>query len=560
MTPEMAIHLVFGRPTRNLTGTRLDLVDTGPVMSAEEAASSCQRYVAATMATCTARHFDQNLNHRNNDGRSVLKTIAGLDDRCRDTKRALMRAVVGVLDRERTTLHAAAVARLIPSLGDVLFQDPEYLRGHEDFVKWLCAGLLGNGSTLLDPRLGDAALGALGGHVARLLETKDIEIIAGHSVGIYQVLREMRRRAASASSPEVGAKWMTESRTLHEQYREVLKKKLPSLMDESGVYESERAVWPDDDDGFPDAFPLISADGRSCVVMTDSHYRQLVLGDRSRAPVEGNRIWGEVRCVEAGADETFPASVTGSDDGGTRGTATVPILERFPLLSAARRREDAALAQGRMLELAGLTGTWLERFKAALQESHISDPREKMTEAADQDELFKIFETKYEDPLVQGVRLRPEHLAALREQWRADTDEAFAFRLLCMAAVYTNYSSSHVFGTETESPNALRTYAMALLRETHEADPRLLPNDQLASWVGKLKGEGNAFQCTAVLYSIQSKHLNTRLRQEAGNGPLHQVRNDMIPLAWREESGIAGPPDADLQGANLQLAQVQHFA
>jgi hypothetical protein len=92
------------------------------------------------MAPWRAAEFDMYLNHRNG-GYSVLKDIAGPDDRCRDTKRALMRAVVGELDRVRTTPRAAAVARLIPSLGDVLFDDPEYLRGHDDFSARLRAGL-----------------------------------------------------------------------------------------------------------------------------------------------------------------------------------------------------------------------------------------------------------------------------------------------------------------------------------------------------------------------------------------------------------------------------------
>ena len=48
-----------------------------------------------------------------------------------------------------------------------------------------------------------------------------------------------------------------------------------------------------------------------------------------------------------------------------------------------------------------------------------------------------------------------------------------------------------------------------------------------------LRGEDNAFQCTSVVYGLQSRHLGAVLNQEAGNGPLHQVRDDMIPLAWR---------------------------
>jgi hypothetical protein len=226
--------------------------------------------------------------------------------------------------------------------------------------------------------------------------------------------------------------------------------------------------------------------------------------------------------------------VTGSDDGGTRGTAsTLALIDQFPLLHAARRRENAAVAQGRMLALAGLTETWLARFKAALQQRTSSD---KMTGAAAQSDLIDIFATKIEDRGGE-VHLKPEHVAALKAQWRDDPEEVFAFRLLCMAALYTNYSSSRIFGYEQESPNALRAYAEALLRKAEGLAPGLLDN-KLKDWVGKLRGKGRLFQCTAILYGIQSDRMAVLLGQEAATGPLHQVRDAMIPVIWREGRAV----------------------
>jgi hypothetical protein len=247
--------------------------------------------------------------------------------------------------------------------------------------------------------------------------------------------------------------------------------------------------------------------------------------------------------------------VSGADERGTRGTAsTVAVLERFPLLLAARRHESADEAQGRMLALAGLTGTWLERFTAALK---VRDTHEKMTEYADQAALTEIFAPKIEHR-DGGVHLGPEHFAALKAQWPDDLPKAFAFRLLCMGALYTNYASSHVFGTEFDSPNALRYYAEALYRKVHEEDPGLLPDNQLVDWVNRLRGEGNAFTCTSVLYGMESRHLDAILSKETGSGPLHQVRDHMIPLDWRV--GLPAPnglQDAALQGAELQGAALQ---
>jgi hypothetical protein len=184
-----------------------------------------------------------------------------------------------------------------------------------------------------------------------------------------------------------------------------------------------------------------------------------------------------------------------------------------------------------MLALAGLTGPLLDRFKAALQQRNVQEESEKMTEPADQLALGKIFEKKYEERDGQGVHLRLDHFNALKAQWPHDEPKAFAFRLLCMAALYTRYSSSRVFGTEYESPNALRFYAEALLRKTHELAPGLLAHDRCVDWVPKLRGTGNAY--TSGLFTKQSRHLDAILRLEAGDVPLRRVRDEMIPLEWR---------------------------
>jgi hypothetical protein len=507
VTPELAMRIVFSRDS--LSGTRL-------VMSTEVAATLCRGHVTAWMQHWHETSFEEHLNHRNNDGQGVLKNIAGLADSCRDTKRALMRAVVGGLDRARTRQENDEVDALIPSLGDVLFDDPEYLRNYDAFSAWLVAGLLGDGSTRLDPRLGDSALEAVGGHAARLLAAEGMGAITEHSMAIYQVLYAMRQRAASATSPEVGEKWTARSQALHEQYCRVLRDALPTLMGEGGVYENERDVVLMDDD----AFPLISADGQACVIMSDRYYRQLVL--------ESGGDWDQLRCVQGSAG-TFPANVSAAGEGGTRRVkSTAAVIDQFPLLHAARRRQKATEAQARMLALAGLTGELLQQFTDALTR----DTGVKMTGAAGQSALIDIFAPKIEDRGWQ-VHLAPEHFTALQAQWRDDAPQAFAFRLLCMAALYTNCASRRVFGTETESPNALRTYAEALLRKVHELAPALLPDDKVKSWVSRLRKEGDAFDCTAVLYDLQSKHMANLLDQEAGNGPLHKVRDDMIPLAWR---------------------------
>jgi hypothetical protein len=273
VTAQQAVGLVFSVNHGHLVGTRLAL-------STENAESSCQRSVREEMVGWCPLTFDLYLSHHR-DGHSVLKNIAHLDDSCpeaKEGKQTLMRAVVGELDLVRTEPYPerpAAVEALVPWLGDVLFEDPEYLRVNDAFAEWLCGRLLGDGSTRLDPELGDAALEALGRYATGLLKEKGLEAIKARDRAIYQVLYAMRERAVSGSSAEVREKWRAQSKALHAEYCYTLAGAYPSLMGDNSVYQNARL----EDDN---AFPLISDDGQSCVVMTEEHLRLLLLGDRFR--------------------------------------------------------------------------------------------------------------------------------------------------------------------------------------------------------------------------------------------------------------------------------------
>lgn len=86
--------------------------------------------------------------------------------------------------------------------------------------------------------------------------------------------------------------------------------------------------------------------------------------------------------------------------------------------------------------------------------------------------------------------------------------------LICLAAVFITYSSAYYFGTESESPNALRNYAVGLLKRAHNRDASVFNNNEQASqfndWIARLTGTGKAFQCTAVLKGMVFEHAKNR--------------------------------------------------
>src|SRR5471030_295387 len=95
--------------------------------------------------------------------------------------------------------------------------------------------------------------------------------------------------------------------------------------------------------------------------------------------------------------------------------------------------------------------------------------------------------------------------------------------LLCLAALFTKYSSSAVFGTETESPEVLRQYAYALMAKAHSLDGSLVNAATFANWTNRLLGLNKAFTCSAVLSNLMVEHIRSRFPA---------VLSGIMPPAW----------------------------
>ncbi|XBS71821.1 hypothetical protein ABK905_06390 [Acerihabitans sp. KWT182] len=90
----------------------------------------------------------------------------------------------------------------------------------------------------------------------------------------------------------------------------------------------------------------------------------------------------------------------------------------------------------------------------------------------------------------------------------SDSDKAKM--LLCLAALFTNYSSTAIFGTEYESPEMLRFYAYALMEKAHKLDKRVFEDGKenaFADWRNRLLGLANAHSCSGVLSILMNGHI-----------------------------------------------------
>lgn len=112
--------------------------------------------------------------------------------------------------------------------------------------------------------------------------------------------------------------------------------------------------------------------------------------------------------------------------------------------------------------------------------------------------------------------------------------------MLALATFYCQASSAKLFGTERDSPEALRHYTSALLQQAHSLDPKIFdqapqkPNESTLyqDLQNRLLGRKNAFTCTAVLTEKLTDHISTLTRTEEYNW-MKDIFLIIFPPLWR---------------------------
>lgn len=128
----------------------------------------------------------------------------------------------------------------------------------------------------------------------------------------------------------------------------------------------------------------------------------------------------------------------------------------------------------------------------------------------DQIKLSEIFDNVIENPFDRVYTLTYEHYDALSCIYNLDSknDRTKAETLFCLSAMFCYLSSSQMFGTEDDSPVALRNYVSALMNTVHDLSPSVM-GYQFDSWNDRLLGLNDEFTCTSVLASDMIYHART---------------------------------------------------
>ncbi|MBG3013040.1 pentapeptide repeat-containing protein [Proteus mirabilis] len=154
-------------------------------------------------------------------------------------------------------------------------------------------------------------------------------------------------------------------------------------------------------------------------------------------------------------------------------------------------------------------------------------PEQKLVSIENQQKLADIFKMflVFSNENIKHASLKEEHYHELCQSLEIESlnNEEKAKYLLSLATLFVKYSSNAVFGTESESPEILRSYAYALLSKASELNVDLM-NDCFNNWGNRLLGLDKAFTCTDILFST----MNYYMKENFNN-----IYNVIMPSHWR---------------------------
>ncbi len=509
---------------RDLLLRRRDLSQTHwPDPVSEPDVKLCLQPVLDSLRTAEAGGRDflrLAFNHTGNDGRSLLTSIDSIDEKYVDLMVALMQALceglAGVSD--------ANLAPVAQPILRILSRNPRYLEQQPLLRRRLTATDLVGGNTQLHieawginpERLEDNARLA----IEALQDDATGAAFATHySMAIYQVLYALENppEDLQGGPPALRAR----RRELAQDLARVYDSRLPEWL-RRPLADSREA----DDEPY---FALLAADRPTAVLLHHDYFKSLVLAQPlTPAFPQGptSYAWSQAqeldhRRLAAGNKRSglAPQKLLGR-------AVDKTALQPFPLLRDTYARDAAVGQLGKLVEALGLNEDDSKWFREAITDE---GSRVKLCSPEDQARLVAVFDrltTGQPDIVLESRHLR--RIAAIYTDPERDAlaDTELAHVLLWLAAAFVNYSSAAMFGEEEDSPQGVRSYALALINTVMRLDASYLPPATAGDWIGKLTGK--AYPCTGQLYLAMVPAL--RKLDTATGRPLG---DEMLPQKWR---------------------------
>jgi len=206
------------------------------------------------------------------------------------------------------------------------------------------------------------------------------------------------------------------------------------------------------------------------------------------------------------------------------------LAEEYPQLLPAWEKAYYGESYNKILEVLDLPEEFAARFEQAAEVQALPNNK-KLVDGFAKPKLLEAFSRYYTVDSVTtagspaSLTLNAEHehklLSALK--LTDEPPEKQAQALLVLGMIMTKASSTNLFGTNNDSPEALRYYASALLSAAHQRSSDVVPNEAHNHWQGKLLSDS----CTQELYLT----MRTYLFEEAHDSK--KIFTRLMPRAWQ---------------------------
>lgn len=429
-------------------------------------------------------YLDRYLNHINNPlSGSILTAIDSIDAQYVDIKLQMARELITILKKSRADLTSNVISIL-----DVLSKD---IYASDDYISESMNTLCENYLKKYEGRVISCAKGVFD-QAVKLFRCKP-ELMFKLNGGFIQIIAQ---GMAENSTPEMREK----ASSLYDIYLQHEKIKPYCDNGDFGDYSGK----PDWSTPVADNYILMSSGNPndvSAMVLSQATLENMLRGSI------GDDTWSRFYLYKGAGD----CCLAGNE---------IPSADKlfsvyFPLFNGPYQYAKMSDTFTQLIKLLKL-GAMETHFLSALNTDF---SEKKFVSADDQKKIREIFTPKLNySPASGEYSLDSAHYNAIINMYdlASASDTQKAIKMLCLAAVFTRYSSSAFFGTENESPEMLRFYAYALMKKAYDLDAGIF-SSQMQDWKNKLLGLNDAFSCTAVLSSDMVSFIRSKFAGELDN-------------------------------------------
>lgn|GEM_PF-3911409 len=304
--------------------------------------------------------------------------------------------------------------------------------------------------------------------------------------------------------------WKNITHRLYEKYLAVEKISQFTLKDEFGGYGTHAVDWEDKHAANYVFLSPTTANGP--VMILSQHTLQGI-----RTPDSYEPVWNNFYLYDASGTALQLAHYP----------PEILFYKYFPLFIAPFKTATAALRLTKLMSCIMPQHEDMQKlFVSASREISVQT---KLINSESENILKSIFSPFLtHSPDRETYSLTAKHCNDILEVFNLsdESDTVKAKKLLILSLIFTKFSSSAIFGTDSDSPLMVRFYAYALMEKSHDLDPIIFEHEnqnKFSDWRNSQLGLNDAYSCSAIVVFEMVRHLRK----------YHpKVFSDGMPPAW----------------------------